>query len=113
MLKMFSVLTCLCFTDPWQHVNFRDHLGWLMELDMDAFRNKALQAGLISAAQRDDLAALVTDGPLVHNSSLLSFVKAGGRKTFRLLLDTLSLMGERMSGKQQELFKLLSPQTGK
>ena len=105
---------CLCWpsSDPWSHEGFRKHYGWLLELDADIFRSKALKSGLITDEEGEVVAALEKKGTLAHNAKLLSLVKGGCERTFHLLVETVTLLGEKYSDKRQEL-KLLLPCTGK
>ena len=83
-----------------------------MKPDTGLFRRTALKSGLITDNEEEELVAVEKKGPLAHNAKLLSLVRGGGEKTFRLLLETLTLMGEPFAEQCNELKRLL-PQNGK
>ena len=83
-----------------------------MKSEPGLFRSKALKTGLITDKQGEELAAVEKKGPLAHNAKLLSLVRGGSEKSFHLLLETLTLMGEPFAEKCHELKQLL-PQNGK
>ena len=81
-------------------------------MDIDNFRNYAFKTGLITDSERAILAAEENGDLLAHNAALLSYVDSGGERTFRLLLQTLLLMGEEYIERRLELEALL-PEAGK
>ena len=75
------------------------------------FRNKAFQAGLISVDEKEILIAASRSGPQVHNNMLLLYAQTGGEKSFRQLLESLKLMGDRNDERRLQLSKLLPRST--
>ena len=81
-------------------------------MDIDKFRNYAFKTDLITDSERATLSAEENGDLLAHNATLLSYADSGGERTFRLLLQTLLLMGKEYSERRRELEALL-PEAGK
>ena len=106
------MIMCLLCGDPWKHCDFKKNYSWLMKPETRLFRSTSLKTGLITDNEEEELVAVEKKGLLAHNGKLLSLVRGGGEKTFHLLLETLTLMGEPFAEKCHELKRLL-PQKGK
>ena len=105
-MLILNLVHFLCI-DPWICSDNPQYHDWLINLDMALFRNNAIQAGLISSEESENLSATTRSGSQVHNALLLAYAKRGGRKSFLRLLDTLKLMRESGNKKWLQLVNLL------
>ena len=104
----FCIALFLCSSsDPWESHVYRDNYPFLVALDTVQFRNHSFATGFIRCNEKDELASL-GGGKSVHNEMLLMLGKGpGGHKTFRLLVETVRLFGDRYSAVYKELKALL------
>ena len=104
----FCIAPFLCSSsDPWKSEVYRKNYPFLIVLDKVKFRNHSFTAGFINSDEKDELASLGGEKS-VHNEKLLMLGKGPGRdETFRLLVETVRLFGDRYSAVCEELEALL------
>ena len=97
--RRFCIALFLCSSsDPWRSEVYRKIHRILLALDKVQFRNHSFTAGFINSDEKDELASLDQSTNLVHNERLLMLGKGpGGDKTFRLLVETVRLFGDKYS----------------
>ena len=97
--RRFCIALFLCSaSDPWKSEVYRKIHRILLALDKVQFRNHSFTAGFINSDEKDELASLDQSTNLVHNERLLMLGKGpGGDKTFRLLVETVRLFGDKYS----------------
>ena len=107
--RIFCIALFLCSaSDPWESKVYRKNHRFLIALDKVQFRNHSFTAGFINSDEKDELASLDQSTKSVHNERLLMLGKGpGGHKTFRLLVETVCLFGDRYSAVCKELEALL------
>ena len=107
----FCIALFLCSSsDPWESKVYRKNYPNLIALEKVQFRIHSFTAGFIESDEKDELASLSGDQSTksVHNERLLMLGKGpGGDKTFRLLVKTVRLFGDRYSEVCKELEALL------
>ena len=110
----FGQSSCLCLTsDPWKTDAYRRNHSLLLQLDMGKFRSKAYDAHFIDDEEMGELASQAGTRQS-HNEKLLEIGKGpGGVRTFRHLVKTVGLFGERYEEMREELEEVLKTAEGK
>ena len=104
----FCIALFLCSSsDPWESEVYRTNYSTLIALDKLEFRKHSFIAGFITSDEKDELASLGGERSF-HNEKLLMLGKGPRRdETFRLLVETVRLFGDKYSEVCKELEALL------
>ena len=104
----FCIALFLCSSsDPWDSKVYRKNYPFLIALDKFKFQSHSFAAGFIKCDEKDELASLGGETSVPNEKLLMQGRGPGGEETFRLLVETVRLFGDKYSAVCEELEALL------